>query len=154
MKMLSKTLVKTLAQTTVVAALCVSAIAPANADDHLMNDAKAAVSGFVEGVLGGPKTVAPLLAPEFQIMRSDGSGYDRAGYVGRGVGLVKGKPAFALDDVVATRHGDIMVVRYMLRINEVIDGKPIRRRAPRLTVFRNIDGKWKVAAHANFGAGK
>lgn len=145
---------KMLAKSLVVAALCFPAIAPANANDHLTAEARAAVASFVEGVLGGPKAIAPLLAPEFQIMRSNGSGYDRDGYVNRGVGLIKGKPDFGLENIVATRHGDIMVVRYILRIDEVINGNPIRKRAPRLTVFRAIGGHWKVVAHANFGAGK
>jgi ketosteroid isomerase-like protein len=55
-----------------------------------------------------------------------------------------------MDDVVATADGDVMVVRYLLVISETIDGEPVTRQAPRLTVFRQQDGRWLVAAHANF----
>ena len=46
-----------------------------------------------------------------------------------------------------------MVVRYELIVDEIIDGKRIDRRAPRLTVFRQVGDAWLVVAHANFGAG-
>ena len=42
------------------------------------------------------------------------------------------------------------MVRYFLRIEETIDGKPITRRALRLTVFRKISNDWKITAHSNF----
>ena len=112
--------------------------------------ARALISSFVEAVIAGPDTVAPLLAPEYQIMRSNGVGYDRAGYIGRGAGSVRAQRNYAYDDVVVTKADDILVVRYFLRIEETIDGKPITRRALRLTVFRKISNDWKITAHSNF----
>ena len=50
------------------------ATAPAQADDALTETARARIAAFVEGVISGPDAVAPLLAPEFQIMRSNGVG--------------------------------------------------------------------------------
>ena len=50
------------------------ATAPAQADDALTETARARISDFVEVVISGPDAVAPLLAPEFQIMRSNGVG--------------------------------------------------------------------------------
>jgi hypothetical protein len=123
--------------------------APAVADD-MTDTARTQIGAFVEAVIAGPNAVAPLLAPEFQIMRSNGVGYDRAGYIGRGAGSVNARPRFALSDIVATADGDVLVARYFLEIEETIDGKPVTRRAPRLTVFRMIGGTWKVSAHANF----
>ncbi len=129
-------------------------VAPsALADGHHMDEARAAIVGFTKGVLGGPEAVAKWLAPEYQIMRLNGVGYDRDGYINRGVGQISGAPDFSHEDIVETHAGDIMVVRYTLRIDEVIEGKKIAKRAPRLTVFRKIDGAWKVVAHSNFGAG-
>ena len=81
-------------------------------------------------------------------MRSNGVGYDHAGYVAS-VGTVDISD-YAYEDVVATADGDIMVVRSILSVNETIGGESVTRRAPRLTVFRKIGGEWKVVAHANF----
>jgi hypothetical protein len=111
---------------------------------------RTAIAAFVEGVISGPDAVAPLLAPEYQIMRSNGVGYDRAGYIGRGAGSVNARPKYALADIVATEDGGVLVTRYTLEIEETSDGKPVTRRAPRLTVFRKIGGEWRVSAHANF----
>lgn len=124
------------------------------AADKLTETAHAVLIAYTKATLAGPDVLAPMLAPEFQIMRNNGVGYDRAGYLGRGVGTIKAEPDFHHDEITATVSGDMMVVRYFLRINEVIQGNPIRKRAPRLTVFRKIDGGWKVVAHSNFGATK
>jgi hypothetical protein len=121
-------------------------------DSKVAEEGRAAVSAFVMGVHNGPEAVAPLLAPEYQIMRANGVGYDRTGYVDHGVGTVKSGPEFSLDELVATQADDVMVVRYMLTVDETIEGKTVTKRAPRLTVFRKIDGQWKVAAHGNFAS--
>ncbi len=131
------------------AGLFLTAPTPATADETT-DTARALLVAFIDGVIAGPKAVAPLLAPEYQIMRSNGVGYDRAGYINRGAGTVRARPNYALDDLVVTTGGDVMVVRYILQIDETIDGKSITRRAPRLTAFRKIDGAWKISAHANF----
>lgn len=123
--------------------------APAHADD-MTDTARTQIGAFVEAVIAGPDAVAPLLAPEYQIMRSNGVGYDRAGYIGRGAGSVNARLRYGLSDIVATADGDVLVARYFLEIEETIDGKEVTRRAPRLTVFRKVDSAWKVSAHANF----
>jgi hypothetical protein len=107
---------------------------------------------FTQAVLDGPDALAPILAPEYQIMRTNGVGYDRDGYLNRGAGTVLAQPDYSHEDLVVTADGDVLVVRYFLLIDETIDGKPVKRRAPRLTVFRKIDDVWKVVAHSNFGA--
>ncbi|NKB49668.1 MAG: DUF4440 domain-containing protein [Alphaproteobacteria bacterium] len=130
-----------------VLVLPVSAVA-----DDMMDEARAALVEFTEAVLAGPDVLAPLLAPEYQIMRTNGVGYDRDGYLNRGAGSVNAQPDFSHEDLVVTVDDDVMVVRYFLRIDETIDDKPVKKRAPRLTVFRKIDDIWKVVAHSNFGA--
>ena len=102
-------------------------------------------------MLAGPETLAPILAPEYQIMRTNGVGYDRDGYLNRGAGTVSAQPDFSHEDLVVTAADDVLVVRYFLRIDETIDGKPVKKRAPRLTVFRKIGDVWKVVSHSNFG---
>ncbi len=134
---------------TVLTGFVLIAHAPAHADD-LTDTARAQIAAFVEAVVSGPEAVAPLLAPEYQIMRSNGVGYDRDGYIDRGAGSVNALPRYALTDIVATSGGNLLVARYFLEIEETIDGKSVTRRAPRLTVFRKIDGTWKISAHGNF----
>ncbi len=137
------------------AIVTLSAIAVSAADD-MTETARAALVAFTEAVLAGPETLAPLLAPllapEYQIMRANGVGYDRDGYLDRGAGTVSARPDFSHENLVVTAVDEVMVVRYLLRIDETIDGKPVKRRAPRLTVFRKIDAVWKLVAHSNFGA--
>ena len=124
------------------------------AAQSLHDTAKEQLVAFLEAIIAGPKAVEKILAPEYQIMRGNGVGFDRDGYISRGVGTVSAERDFSHDEIVVTRSDDIMVVRYMLRINETIDGKPVAKRAPRLTVFRNIGGKWMVTAHANFAVSR
>lgn len=138
-------------RTTAAALIALGLLGSSNA---LANDtsttARTLVAKFVEAVIAGPDAVAPLLAPEYQIMRSNGVGYDRDGYIKRGAGSVNARPAYSFDDMVVTAGDDVMVVRYFLQIEETIDNKVVTRRAPRLTVFRKIADNWKISAHANF----
>lgn len=127
-------------------------IPAAAAAEDLEETARAALVAFTEAVISGPEAVARILAPEYQILRANGVGYDREGYIAQGVGQVAAQPDFAYEDIVATAADDVMVVRSVLRIDETIEGSPVVRRAPRLTVFRKIGGAWKVVSHANFGA--
>ncbi|MDH3739343.1 MAG: nuclear transport factor 2 family protein [Alphaproteobacteria bacterium] len=128
-----------------------SANVAARADDMTDLALKLLVE-FTEAVLAGPETLAPILAPEYQIMRTNGVGYDRDGYLARGAGSVSAQPDFSHEELVVTAADDVLVVRYYLRIDETIDDKPVKKRAPRLTVFRKIGDVWKVVSHSNFGA--
>ena len=59
----------------------------------------------------------------------------------------------ARDEVlVGSRHGDLLVTRYYVTVNETRDGGTVQTHAPRLTVFRQEAGRWLVVAHANFAA--
>lgn len=118
----------------------------------LHDEGVAAFNNFIRAVGRGPDAVAGVLAPEFQIQRSDGSGYDRQAYIDDGLSRVSLKSAWSLEDMVVTGDDEILVVRGTLVITADVEGKPIDRRAPRLTVFRKIDGAWKVLAHANYAA--
>ena len=94
--------------------------------------------------------MAEVLAPEYQIVRSNGQTYDREGYIESNAGGVKITSLPEYESIVATQGGDVLVVSSVLTITETIDGQPVTRRAPRLTVFRLLDGQWRVSAHANF----
>jgi ketosteroid isomerase-like protein len=95
-----------------------------------------------------PEVVEKVLAPEFQVMREDGSSDDKRDYVATGVPHVTAIPE--ISGLVATGHGDVMVTRYIARVRETRDGKVVEKTAPRLTVFRKEGGKWLAVAHGNF----
>ena len=134
----------------VVASLAGAALIPAsavaaNATDA---DARAAILAWLDALAShDPQTVAKVLAPEFQIMRSDGSGYDATSYLSN-LPKFKGKPEIM--DLAVGGNGDLLVTRYNLKLDQVIDGKPVQTLAPRLSVFRRNGSDWLIAAHANF----
>lgn len=110
-----------------------------------------AVRTYLRAVMSGdPDTIRAVLAPEFQIMRADGSGYDAAGYVASELPIIAAMPD--IQNLVATREGDILVTRYFIDVNETRDGKVVESNAPRLTVFRKSGDRWLVVAHGNFAA--
>jgi ketosteroid isomerase-like protein len=123
------------------------AIMPARADSAA--DAQAALNAWWGAlVVGTPAALEPVLAPEFQMMRADGSGHDKKGYLGSSLPKVAAIPEFSKSTV--TEKGDVLIVRYFVTVNETRDGKKLQAHAPRLTVFRKEAGKWLVVAHGNF----
>jgi ketosteroid isomerase-like protein len=107
------------------------------------------VAAWIETVASGDaNAVADILAPEFQLVRGSGKAYNAQEYIAAGIPKIT--KVLSVSDVVSSTSGGIMVVRYWLVIDETVDGNTLQKRAPRLTVFRNIDGSWYVAAHANF----
>jgi hypothetical protein len=99
-------------------------------------------------VTGTPQALDLVLAPEYQVERADGSGYDREGYLKSELPKVAALPEFT--SVKVTGTGDLLVVRYDVTVNETRGGKTVQRHAPRLTVFRKQGDNWLVVAHANF----
>ncbi len=115
----------------------------------LQDEANKAVSSWVAAVTSGDKSVvAAVLAPEFQIVRDNGVAYDRDQYLAGDLPKIAAPPP--VSELVATGGGDVMVVRYVLTIDATVGGAAMQARAPRLTVFRRVGGKWLVSAHANF----
>ena len=135
---------------TVVAALSAALLAPlAFAAPVHAGDAEDAVAAWLAAVSdNGPAALAAVLAPEFQILRSDGTGWAREDYLGRGRSQQLKPPVPR--DLFATQTGDVLVVRYTLDVEQTIDGGSITGAAPRLTVFRRDGDRWLVVAHANF----
>lgn len=111
-------------------------------------DAKAAVMGWLDALASGDAaTVARVLAPEFQILRADGSGYDRESYLSN---LPKFSSAPEIKDIVFSTADQLLVVRYMLRLEQKIGDQPVQVLAPRLSVMRQDGAGWLMVAHANF----
>ena len=101
-------------------------------------------------VKGSAEAIGPVLAPEFQIMRADGSSYDKAGYLAGGLPKVAAIPEFS--HMTVTAYGDLLVTRYWVTVKETRNGEMVEAHAPRLTVFRREGDRWLVSAHANFAA--
>jgi ketosteroid isomerase-like protein len=99
-------------------------------------------------VTGTVAAVDAVLAPEFQIMRADGSSYDKEDYLGSRLPVVVAIPEFS--QMVVTAHEDLLVTRYYVSVQETRDGQTVEAHAPRLTVFRKDGDTWLVSAHANF----
>ena len=99
----------------------------------------------------GDKTTGleAFLADEFQIVRSNGVVRDKAEYVESPASVNE----VAISDMQATVNGDVLVASYVLSVDEELDGVETVTVAPRLSVFHLADdGRWQIAAHANFGA--
>lgn len=138
----------------IACAFALSTVTIAAADEDLTATAQDLMTEFVRAIQDGPEALAPLLAPEFQIVRTDGSAYSRDDYLAEGIKEVKVNPGGFDEDFVVTRNGSIMVVRFMRHSTSTVDGKPLLSDSPRMVVFHEIDGKWKTAAYANFGMPK
>lgn len=119
--------------------------AEANADAEAMAALKTWWGALVAGT---PAAVGAVLAPEFQMQRADGSGYNKTGYLKSALPKIAALPEFS--KVTVTGAGDLLIVRYSVTVNETRDGKTVQKHAPRLTIFRKKGEAWLVAAHANF----
>jgi hypothetical protein len=95
-----------------------------------------------------PEVVDKVLAPEFQVMREDGSSDDKRDYIATGIPHVAAIPE--ISRIAVTGHGNVMVTRYVAKVRETRDGKVVEKTAPRLTVFRKDGDKWLAVAHGNF----
>ena len=128
----------------------------ANLGSGLLNDpagaGKAAVDAWVGAVASGnAATIGKVLAPEFQIVRSDGTAYDAQAYLQSEFPRFPEPPE--IGSLVVTGFGDHLVARYEITSEILLGDSEEMRDAPRLTVFRKgHDGSWLVVAHSNFAA--
>lgn len=117
----------------------------------LQAEIRQAIDGFFGALMTGePDKVAAVLAPEFQIMRADGSTYDAAGYPNSILPIISELPE--VEKLVVTSHGDIAVAAYFVNVDQTRDGSLVEAYAPRLTVFRKDGERWLMTAHGNFAA--
>jgi len=111
-------------------------------------DALKALNPWADALFtGDPATVDKVLAEEFQILRSNGSGHDKASYL---KALPKQTTRSKFSDIIATGNGETLVIRYKIETEQTIDGTPVNGISPRLSVFRKEAGRWLMIAHANF----
>lgn len=108
-----------------------------------------ALARFLEAIASGDADrIRAVVSPDYQIQRSNGKGFTLKDYLSANLPVVRTVPI--VRDLVATSFSNTMVTRYMLKVDETIDGKRVEALAPRMTVFQRINGEWRVAAHANF----
>ena len=111
-------------------------------------EAQGAIDSFLEAVFSGdPAKVDQVLAPELQILRSDGKSDDKVSYLGA---LPKHKERPATSRLKVTGHGSVFVATYSIKTDQTIGGQPVEAISPRLSVFRKEGNRWLIAAHANF----
>jgi hypothetical protein len=122
----------------------------AAAEEISQEEALKALNPWVDAIFtGDPAAVEKVLAPEYQILRSDGTGHDKTSYL---KALPKHQVRSKFSDIVATGTADVMVLRYRIETDQTIDGKVVKGISPRLSVFRRIGDSWLISAHANFAA--
>jgi hypothetical protein len=108
---------------------------------NLDAEGKKAIAAWVGAVASGDKSrVSAVLAPEFQIVRSDDTAYDATSYLASTLPKFDRVPE--AKNPVVTGYGDYLIARY-----DLVTDKGL---APRLTVFRKSGDAWLVVAHANF----
>ncbi len=89
-----------------------------------------------------------FLSPEFQLVRDTGDQLNKDAYLLKSAVVA----TFKIANLVGTQGGDVLVVSYRLTTSETINGVAQTTTAPRLSVFRWMDGAWRLSAHSNFGA--
>lgn len=129
-----------------------SSVVPAGAQSEqagIEANARKAIEAFFTAVIQDDKdSLAKLLAPEFQILRSNGVHYTAKGYLDSDLPIIAEMPP--LSNLVVTASGDSVVATYSVTINETIDGQVVQTFAPRMSVFRKDGDQWLIVAHGNF----
>ena len=117
-------------------------------------DVQALGRAQVERFYAGTSGKAPLedvLGEAFQLIRTDGTRYDRTGYLGNPASL----QTYSLDGFRTTQSGDVLTVTFFTTYRGTLEGVAWDvARVPRLAVFGLEGGDWKLQAFANLGQGQ
>jgi ketosteroid isomerase-like protein len=117
----------------------------------LQVEIREAIEGYFGALMTGePDKVAATLAPEFQILRADGSNYDAKAFPDSILPIISEMPA--IEKLNVTAEGDIAVAAYVVNVDETLDGVLAEAYAPRLSIFRKSGDGWLLVAHGNFAA--
>ena len=87
-----------------------------------------------------------FLAPEFQLIRADGTRFTRQAYIDDPASV----SGYSIGDIVVTGGDGVLVATYLLSVTSTIDGVTATTTAPRLSAFSRHGDEWLLAAHANF----
>ena len=142
----------------IVAVLATTVTACSSSADSADNqDTQALAASLVEqygqAVLGrDQEALGRLLSGAYVLRRTDGSGYDREGFL-EAIGddsdyeLV----SYKIKDLQAKRDGDILVATFVLDGMVMENGKPVMSQpSTSLVTFVRVDDQWKLASDAFF----
>jgi ketosteroid isomerase-like protein len=119
------------------------------AEEDATTLAEAQITRFYDA-LSGKGELAAVLGDAFQIMRTDGTRYDRAEYLGRPPSY----SGYQLADIRGMLAGDVLTATFYAGVTGALDDRTVASTdQPRLAVFTRADGEWKLQALANLGAG-
>ena len=98
------------------------------------------------------EALSELLSDAYLLRRTDGSGYNREGYVNA---LAEGSDYelidYTISDITAQQDGDILVAMFTLDAEILENGRSvISEPSPSLVTFVRVDGEWKLASDAFF----
>jgi ketosteroid isomerase-like protein len=123
----------------------------AQAEDGLDAQARPAVEAWLDAVYKrDPALLDAVLAPEFQLMRADGTTFEKAAYVASTLPIFSTTPK--VEELAVTGSAELFVARYLVTAEQTRDGKQLQTTAPRLSVFRKDGDKYLLVAHSNFAA--
>jgi ketosteroid isomerase-like protein len=123
----------------------------AQAEDGLDAQARPAVEAWLDAVYKrDPALLDAVLAPEFQLMRADGTTFEKAAYVASTLPIFSTAPK--VEELAVTGSAELFVARYLVTAEQTRDGKQLQTTAPRLSVFRKDGDKYLLVAHSNFAA--
>ena len=121
------------------------------AQSDLEAQARPAVEAWLNAVYKrDPAMLDAVLAPEFQLMRADGTTFEKAGYIASTLPIFETAPE--VQDLAITGTEDLFVARYLVNAKQTRDGVALQTTAPRLSVFRKDGDKYLLVAHGNFAA--
>ena len=88
-----------------------------------------------------------FLSSAFQLQRANGTGADKSEYLAD----LPTISDFVVSDVVTTRVGDTLVIRFLATVAGSVDGSGFTPGpAPRISTYVRDDGRWQLVSHANF----
>ena len=98
------------------------------------------------------EALGELLSDAYLLRRSDGSGYDREGYINA---LAQDSDYelvdYSISEITAQQDGDILVAMFTLQGDIEEGGRSvISEPSPSLVTFVRVDGEWKLASDAFF----
>ncbi len=112
----------------------------AEAQDQLKAEATRALDAWIAAVASGdPQTLGRILAPDFQIVRADGSVHDRDGYLASDLPRIETIPP--VENLAVTTEGDIMVTSYVLNLKQTRDGKVVQADCPTADGLPQVRGR-------------
>ncbi|HAJ38685.1 MAG TPA: hypothetical protein DCL15_23710 [Chloroflexi bacterium] len=122
-------------------------VTAANTADEDLALGKQLVTQYFDALRDGDTaTLEALLSPAFQLVRASGERFDASDYLDN----LPRFAAYEVNDLKVTHAGDMLVASYTVRTGSKPEAGKLDPPAPRLTVFQQIDGDWKLLAHANF----